>query len=90
MNSTAQADSEILVDGPTEGVMTLTLNRPQVKNAFSNSLLGRLRTLFVDADKDDDVRCILITGGPDVFCRRFRHQPAARPAHVWRHRRRTL
>ena len=67
MNSTPQADSEILVDGPTEGVTTLTLNRPKVKNAFSNTLLGRLRALFVDADKDDNVRCILITGGPDVF-----------------------
>jgi enoyl-CoA hydratase len=67
MNSTAQADSEILVDGPMEGVTTFTLNRPKVKNAFSNTLLGRLRTLFVEADKDDDVRCIVITGGPDVF-----------------------
>jgi enoyl-CoA hydratase len=67
MNSPAQAESEILVDGPTEGVLTLTLNRPQVKNAFSNTLLGRLRALFVDADNNDDVRCILVTGGPDVF-----------------------
>jgi len=39
----------------------------KVKNAFSNSLLSQLRNLFVDADKDDNVRCVLITGGPDVF-----------------------
>lgn len=67
MTSQSQADSEILVDGPTEGVLTLTLNRPKVKNAFSNSLLGSLRTLLQEADQNDDIRCVLITGGPEVF-----------------------
>ncbi|MDA0367481.1 MAG: enoyl-CoA hydratase-related protein [Proteobacteria bacterium] len=67
MTSKTQSDSEILVDGPTDGVLTLTLNRPQVKNAFSNTLLELLRTLFRDAAHNDDVRCVMLTGGPEVF-----------------------
>lgn len=67
MDSQSHVDSEILVDGPRDGVVTFTLNRPKVKNAFSNTLLGRLRTLFQDAERDDYVRCVLVTGGPEVY-----------------------
>jgi enoyl-CoA hydratase len=67
MATDGHTETEILVGGPDDGVLTLTLNRPQVKNAFSNTLLGRLRTLLDDAAKDDAVRCVLITGGPEVF-----------------------
>jgi enoyl-CoA hydratase len=64
---TSPAEQEILVDRPAEGVVLLTLNRPKVRNAFSNSLLATLRQLLDDASRDDGTRCVVVTGGAEVF-----------------------
>lgn len=49
-------------------VATITLNRPSKKNAFTEDMLtecvGRLR----EAQSDDDVRVIVLTGAGDAFC----------------------
>ena len=60
----------ILVERPEEHVLLLTLNRPEVSNAF-NTLMGVelgefFRAMYVD---QEDVRCIVITGaGKKAFC----------------------
>jgi 2-(1,2-epoxy-1,2-dihydrophenyl)acetyl-CoA isomerase len=51
-----------------EGVLTVTLNRPQAKNALSPDLREDLRTALLDAHQDDDVRCLVLTGAGDSFC----------------------
>lgn len=51
-------------DGP---VATLTLNRPKALNALSPELMDELATTVEMADADDDIRCLVLTGGPRVF-----------------------
>ncbi|MDJ0787014.1 MAG: enoyl-CoA hydratase-related protein [Myxococcota bacterium] len=59
--------SELLVerDGP---VAILTLNRPERMNAISGPLLSGLSHALVDADRDPDVRTIVLTGAGRAFC----------------------
>ena len=49
-------------------VLTLRMNRPEVKNAFSPNMLGRMAEAWDRADGDDDVRCVVLTGSDTVFC----------------------
>ena len=58
---------ELVVDRPQDGVLLLTINRPKVRNAFSNSFLTLLADTFRAAQGDERVRCVVITGGPDIF-----------------------
>jgi enoyl-CoA hydratase len=48
-------------------VATLTLNRPKVLNALSIELIDELIAALADCDADEQVRCIVLTGGPRVF-----------------------
>ena len=49
-------------------VRTITLNRPEKKNALSDELAWGIVTAVEDAAKDDDVWVIAITGTGDSFC----------------------
>ncbi len=60
-------DNEILVNYDNEEVMIITLNRPKVKNAFSNTLLSSLKKAFIDAEQNEKIKCVITTGGPDVY-----------------------
>ncbi len=51
----------------TEGVTTITLNRPDSLNALSNELLLELRTALQAASADDACRCIVLTGAGRGF-----------------------
>lgn len=51
-----------------DGVLTLTMNRPQVLNAFDEDLLLRLRAAVVQAGTDDSVRCVVLAGTGRGFC----------------------
>lgn len=48
-------------------VATIKLNRPDAMNALNSHLLGELGTALADADRNDKVRCIIITGSPKAF-----------------------
>ena len=50
------------------GVATITLNRPDKRNALSNELTPALRKALLDADTDPTVRCVVITGAGRAFC----------------------
>lgn len=64
-DSTSMAD---LVRRDRAGrVLTLTLNRPDKRNALSASLVGALREALGEAEKDDDVRVVVLTGAGKVF-----------------------
>jgi enoyl-CoA hydratase/carnithine racemase len=53
----------------TEGyVRTLTLNRPERRNALNTELLADLATALVTAESDPDVRAIVLTGAGSAFC----------------------
>ena len=51
-----------------DGVATLTLNRPEKKNALGNELTPALRQAFLDLELRSDVRCFMLTGNGDAFC----------------------
>jgi enoyl-CoA hydratase/carnithine racemase len=53
----------------TGGVATVTLNRPEQRNALSNVMLGELVEAMERVRDDDDVRAVVLTGAGDkVFC----------------------
>src|ERR1700744_4331194 len=59
---------DILLISTDERARTLTLNRPQSRNALSSALRDRFFAALADADSDDDVDVVIITGADPVFC----------------------
>lgn len=59
--------SQIVTD-IQEGVMTITLSRPEKMNAFTGVMMRELIAAFDQADADDDVRAIIVTGAGKAFC----------------------
>ena len=49
-------------------VATVTLNRPEKRNALSDRLTPALRQILLDLELRDDVGCIVITGSGSAFC----------------------
>jgi enoyl-CoA hydratase/carnithine racemase len=58
---------QVLVER-SAGVLTLTLNRPEKKNALNGAMYAVLGGEIVAAEDDPDVRCILIQANGDMFC----------------------
>ena len=50
------------------GVATVTLNRPDEMNAFTPTMRTELVGIFAEADRDDAVRVIVVTGAGKAFC----------------------
>ncbi|MFO1084961.1 MAG: enoyl-CoA hydratase [Reyranellaceae bacterium] len=51
-----------------EGVLTLTLNRPEARNAMSRAMVGALATQLAAAEVDSSVKCLVLTGAGKGFC----------------------
>ena len=51
-----------------EQILTITLNRPDKLNAFNGTMQQEMIDAFDAADKDDDVRAIIVTGAGRGFC----------------------
>src|SRR2546425_427157 len=56
---------ENLLAERTGAVLTITVNRPKVLNALNHATLDELEAAFAAAQKDDQVRAVLITGAGD-------------------------
>jgi enoyl-CoA hydratase len=52
----------------TDLVATVTLHRPQKRNALSGELLSELRRTLAELDAREDVRAIVLTGADPAFC----------------------
>ena len=52
----------------SEGVMTITLNRPERRNALSDAMLEGLIASLADAETATDVGSVLLTGAGGAFC----------------------
>src|SRR6202045_2770011 len=59
---------DILLIETDEGVRTLTLNRPRARNALSSALRDRFFGALADAETDDGVDVVIVTGADPVFC----------------------
>ncbi len=57
-----------LIEAFDEGVLTLTLNRPDRMNAFSDEMLALLADALHRAAGDDAVGAIVLTGAGRGFC----------------------
>ena len=51
-----------------DGVLTLTLNRPEKLNAYTAQMGRELTEAFNEADADDAVRAVIVTGAGKGFC----------------------
>jgi len=59
---------ETLLYGIEDGVLTITLNRPDQLNALTDTMLADIVAAFDAADDDDEVRAVLVTGAGKAFC----------------------
>ena len=57
----------IIVSKPRPGVMLIALNRPKNLNALSRDLLREMAATLNEAEFDDSVRCVVITGNERSF-----------------------
>ena len=57
----------ILVDRK-DGVGRVTLNRPEVRNAFDDALIAALSKAFQEMDADPSVRAVVLAGNGPAFC----------------------
>ena len=60
--------SDTILAENREGVLIVTLNRPQKKNAINNEMWIAIRETFISAEEDDSVVCVLLTGAGENFC----------------------
>jgi enoyl-CoA hydratase/carnithine racemase len=59
--------TEILYD-VADSIATITLNRPDKLNAFTNVMMRELIDAFDQVDADDNVRAVIVTGAGRGFC----------------------
>ena len=60
--------TQILVD-KTDGIATITLNRPEKMNAYTRTMGEEIMAAMDDIDADDGVRAVIFTGAGDrAFC----------------------
>ena len=52
----------------SDGIATITLNRPEVMNALTFEIYAQLRNLFAALRSDETVRVVVLTGTGDNFC----------------------
>ncbi|HYM32538.1 MAG TPA: enoyl-CoA hydratase/isomerase family protein [Candidatus Cybelea sp.] len=58
----------VLLETTSAGVATVTLNRPEMHNAFSDDVIERLADIFDDLSKQDGVRVVVVEGNGKSFC----------------------
>ena len=58
---------EVLVD-VADGIMTVTLNRPEAKNAANRALAEGVAAAMDELDSNDDIQVAILTGAGGTFC----------------------
>ena len=59
----------------TEGVATVTFNRPDVLNALTFDIYAQFRDLMEDLRYDDKVKSVVLTGSGRAFCTNCTSRP---------------
>jgi methylglutaconyl-CoA hydratase len=50
------------------GVATVTLNRPEVRNAFNDEVIAEMTAVFLQLGERAEVRCVVLAGNGPAFC----------------------
>ena len=58
----------VLLEASAEGVATVTINRPEKRNAFDEEVIGALDQVFETLEAADGVRVVFIRGAGGTFC----------------------
>jgi enoyl-CoA hydratase/carnithine racemase len=61
-------EREQIIEELEDGILTITLNRPDRLNAWTETMAQELISAFDRADADDEVRVVIITGAGRAFC----------------------
>jgi len=61
-------DTNVVLHHTENGILTITINRPDKLNALNHELLDALEQLFLHAKASSDVKALLITGQGKAFC----------------------
>lgn len=64
----AEISDGVVLYEVAEQIATITLNRPEARNALSSEVLARFAELISSAEADDDVDVIILTGADPAFC----------------------
>lgn len=65
---TVDTGTDELLCSVEQGVATITLNRPEKRNALSDALTPALRETLLTVEAAPEVRCVVITGAGRAFC----------------------
>jgi enoyl-CoA hydratase/carnithine racemase len=65
---TTGAEREEIIEALEDGILTITLNRPERLNAWTATMGQEVMAAFDRADADDQVRAVLVTGAGRAFC----------------------
>ncbi|CAB4807409.1 MAG: enoyl-CoA hydratase [Actinobacteria bacterium] len=60
--------TDLVLSATSERVTTITLNRPEARNALSSALLTQLSTAINDAEASEATDVIILTGADPAFC----------------------
>jgi enoyl-CoA hydratase/carnithine racemase len=60
--------AELVLSSLDQGVLTLTFNRPDTLNAWTTAMGRRYFDLLAEAEKDPEVRAVVVTGAGKGFC----------------------
>lgn len=60
--------SDLITTDLSESILTITLNRPDKLNSFTEAMAKQLQEALGNAAKNDEGRCVLLTGNGKAFC----------------------
>ena len=63
-----QAPTDLVLEERRDGVLTLTLNRPDQFNALSDEMLAALQTCLDDCREDAELRVVVLAASGRAFC----------------------
>ena len=60
--------SDHLIETFDDGIATLTMNRPEARNAMTGDMMGAMNEALPRLAADSSVRCVVLTGAGGAFC----------------------
>ena len=55
-------------DNPEPGILVVTLNRPEVRNAIDSIMMADLLALWRQIERESVAKCVVLTGAGTAFC----------------------